>query len=159
MFLLLGYAAVGVPALGQWLLARAKRFTSLGSRRAAIAVGLAVVAALAVPKGLSSRREDAEVTRLAAEWLRDRPALHGPVAAARSRLAYYAGEEFVPLTVLERGRGIAGLIEAGACFLILDQNDLDRVARLTSLEQLRPLHRVEAEGTRAIVFALTRGER
>jgi hypothetical protein len=149
---LLAYAGVGVPLVGRALLAPLGRMRASG--RWAVAVALALVACLALPKGFADRSAEREAEREAGEWLGARGQLRGPVAAAHRRVAYYAGERFVSLSPLFEGGGLEGLGDAR--FVIADEERLAACAALDADEiaRLRLLHRVEREGRSTVVLRI-----
>ena len=87
----LGYAAVGVPIVGGFVL------DLVGGRRpgpwpaderaprAAVLLGFAILALFALPRDLRERRSGRLAERQAAEWLRDQPHTSGAVAAGQLR--------------------------------------------------------------------------
>lgn len=157
-----GYAALGLPILGGWLLAAPRRLRpggALAQPAAALALGLAIVAALGVGRALGDRRIDALAERRAAEWLRDHVAsagAEGPVAAGRQRVAYYADAPFVRLPRISREPMRSYLERQGVRYVIVDESEVGDFAGLAPLfaEALKPLHRTEAAGRVAGVFEL-----
>jgi hypothetical protein len=118
-------------------------------------VGLALVAALTLPKTLAVHREERIATRRAAEWLAARRDLAGPVAAAKYRTAYYAREAFVHLSRGGAKTKVDLLQRAGARFLVVDD---EQIAALPGVATRRfglvELYRVEASGRTAFVYDL-----
>lgn len=147
---LLGYAALAVPALGRALL------PSRVSATRATCVCLVLVALVTLPKTLGSHREERLATRRAAEWLASRDDLTGPVAAEKSRDAYYAGEAYIDFSRGGAGADPAALRRAGARFLIVDEPQLANRAPLRAAVRagLRELHRTRVAGRTAFVYEL-----
>ena len=160
--LTLGYAAAGVPVLGRALLAPLRRATgrALPAPEAlGLALGLALVVAAAAPKLAKERRLERLAERRAAEWLEAQPGGAGPVAAAKQRVAYYAGAPFVRLPVPGELPPLAYLHAAGARHLIVDDRWLaeDDALREAVTRGMTLVHRSEGEGGGAAVFLLERG--
>ncbi|MEE2675030.1 MAG: glycosyltransferase family 39 protein [Myxococcota bacterium] len=152
---LLGYAAVAVPVVGAGLLRAVRLGVDKQRTRSPVWVGLALVAALTLPKTLAAHREERIATRRAAEWLAGRSDLSGPVAAAKARTAYYAGEVFVHLSREGSGSDVRRLRRAGARFLVIDDAQIaSRPAVAAQWSGLAEIHRVEASGRTAFVYDL-----
>jgi 4-amino-4-deoxy-L-arabinose transferase-like glycosyltransferase len=155
-----GYAALGVPVLGGWILAGLRRLrpgAALAHPVAAAAVGLALVAALGLDRAFDDRRLDALAERRAAEWLRAyTDAGAGAVAAGRRRVAYYAGGSFVPLPQGSGEPVQAYLAREGVRYVIVDESEIEDFPGLAPLlgDGLKRLHRSEAAGHVAGVFEL-----
>lgn len=152
---LLGYAAIAVPVVGRGLL-RAVRLSVGGQPfRSPVWVGLALVAALTLPKTLALHREERLATRRAAEWLAGRSDLSGPVAAAKHRTAYYAREAFIDLSRGGSGSDVDRLRQAGARFLVIDDAQIaSHPGVAASRPGLLELYRAEASGRTAFVYDL-----
>jgi hypothetical protein len=160
--------ALGAQTLGGAVLALLERAgASLGPLRTRIAavriprrealaavLGLGLVAAVELPRDLRPRRADRLAERQAAEWLREQELPAGPVAASRLRVAYYAGERFVPLPSGPPGGMLSYLQEWGARYVIVGDENLDEHVGLRSEQGrgLRLVHRAEAGGRSAAVF-------
>jgi len=151
-----GYAAVGLWAAADLLAARAPG--RLRRARAPLTAVLVAAALLLLPADLRPRRAERLAERRAAEWLRARPELAGPVAAGRLRVAYYAGERFVPLpSAPERGM-VAYLRGRGARYVIVDEAEVDDHRGLGEALSgpLRLLHREQAGGRSAAIYVVPR---
>jgi 4-amino-4-deoxy-L-arabinose transferase-like glycosyltransferase len=160
--LTLGYAAAGVPVLGGALLAplrAAARRPGAAPQGFALAVGLGLVVAVAAPKLAKPRRVDRLAERRAAEWLAAQPGSSGPVAAQKQRVAYYADAPFVRLPQPGALPLVPFLQAAGARYVIVDDRwlDSDPELREAAREGMAVLHRSEAAGGSASVFALGGG--
>ncbi len=167
----LGFVSSALPLLGSALLrvfARGGALAPSSSLRpwAPAAAGVALVALVALPKTLESRRGDALAERRAAEWLALQPGEIGPVAATRQRVAYYAGASFVPLPEFDlravqnpARSALDYLRSAGARHVVVDDRWLGEGTALSDPEPLglRWLYRAEVGGTRASVFAIEAG--
>ena len=159
LVLTFGYAAVGVPLLGGFLLAGGRRLTRATrppTARTTALVGLAVVFAVSVPKIITAARDDRGMIRAAAEWLRAQPLEVEIVAAAKLRDAYYAGAEWHRLPRPEKPRTLKRLRNAGVRYVILDEDRFKRYPELRKAteEELRVLHRVSGPDGWAAVFEL-----
>ena len=159
--LALGYVGVGAPLVGGWI-ARAALWVT-GRRRAApawlaSALGAALLVGVAAPKALQPRRLERLAERRAAEWLRAQPDRAGAVAAPRVRVAYYADAAFVPLPPDEGPPLLPYLRAADARYMIVDDHHLDRHPAVgeAARDAMRVVHRVEAGGRSAAVFAIER---
>lgn len=151
---LFGYAALAVPGIGRALLRLFRRPPDAHGLRAAV-LSLAFVAAITLPKTWSPQREESLATRRAAEWLAGRPDLVGPVAAGKSRDAYYARQAYIDLARGGPNVEPALLRRAGARFLIVDDEQLARLPGLRDAQpRFRELYRVEAAGRIAWVYEL-----
>jgi hypothetical protein len=85
----------------------------------------------------------------------------GPVAADRLRVAYYAGAPWFPLRKVPDRVRVGELLRSnGVRFVIADEGDLDRHPQLADPSALgdRVIHRVEANGTIALVYDLGASE-
>jgi 4-amino-4-deoxy-L-arabinose transferase-like glycosyltransferase len=143
----LGYAAAGAI----WLTARVS--SARISRRAAW-IGLVIaVAALGLGKTFRTPSGGAAAERLAAEWLRDTHAPQRPLAAAKRRVAFYAGTGFVELQ-LESPDVLAALRRAGAGWVIVDGDDAPTLEALDLAGDLRAVHREAVRGETAHVYEL-----
>jgi 4-amino-4-deoxy-L-arabinose transferase-like glycosyltransferase len=152
---LFGYAATGVVAVATGWLARTHRSPATPRQlRTAVWACLGLVAALTLPKTLSHHREERLATRRAAEWLAEQADLAGPVAADKSRTAWYAGSTFVRLPRAGAKATAAQLYKRGARFLIVDEEQLERLGT-ENPDRLRELRRVEEAGRTAFVYQLS----
>lgn len=162
--LLLGYAAFGVPVVGRGIAAAFGRLRSEARpARAgtATALGLALLVALALGKQMRPISPAGVAEREAAEWLRRTMSPAGPVAADRLRVAYYAGAPWFPLRKVPDRVRVGELLRSnGVRFVIADEGDLDRHPQLADPSALgdRVIHRVEANGTIALVYDLGASE-
>jgi 4-amino-4-deoxy-L-arabinose transferase-like glycosyltransferase len=153
-----GYAALGVDALAglaSRALARTRRLRIAPA--AASAALLGVVAFANGGKAFRAERSDALAERRAAEWVREHDAAPGLVAAARRRVAYYAGARWAVLPrALEAGT-FEEMHRLGVRYVILDDAKRERYRGLAEAEpaRLRLVHRAEAEGRSASVWELT----
>jgi len=148
---LVAYAAVGVLALAD-LASR-----GVPARRRAVAAGLVgLVAAICVGKSLLQVDQRGELAeRRAAEWASQRLPAGAAVAARKRRVAYYAGAPFVQLRP-KRPEGFARYFDGhGVRYVIVNASDVPEYVGLAPLVGLllREVHRVEAEGETAIVWA------
>ena len=152
---LLGYAGLGVPIAGRWAWRALRPRADSRDARPGIGLVLAAVALLTLPKSWEPHRQERLANRRAAEWLAARPDLQGPVAAEKSRTAYYAGQAFVSLSRVGEGAGPEALRRAGADFLIIDDVQLREWPGL-AVSRAKPveLHREEAAGRTAYVLDL-----
>ncbi|MCG8592300.1 MAG: glycosyltransferase family 39 protein [Proteobacteria bacterium] len=154
---LFGYVALATAWLGTWLgrLLEGRSGLSLRGWRP-LALGLALVAILMLPRQIEARRGERLAERRAAEWLRDQDRASGAVAAGKMRIAYYAGEPFVPLPSDPPGGMLAYLESRNVRYVIVDQAKVNahRGLREAVAEGLSELHRVEARGREALVLEL-----
>ena len=154
-----GYAALGVDVLGG-LGARALGRAGLRiSTAAASAALLGLVALSNGAKAIRPERSDALAERRAAEWVKERDASPGFVAAPRRRVAYYAGGRWVALpSVLEPGT-FEEMRRIGVRYVILDDARRERYPGLVEGEpaQLRLVHRAQAGGRSASVWEVAPG--
>ncbi|MBW2272619.1 MAG: glycosyltransferase family 39 protein [Deltaproteobacteria bacterium] len=157
----LGYAAVGVPIVGGILLdlgrgrRPAPRPAGGGRYRAAALLGFAIILLFAVPRDLRERRSSSLGQRRAAEWLREQPHTSGAVAAGHLRIAYYAGETFVPIPAGGEGEDILIYLQKrGVRYLIIDDKRLQELGGLREAvgRELRLLHRSETRGDDVAVY-------
>jgi hypothetical protein len=149
-----GYAALGVDALGG-LAARALARTRL--RIAPSVAGAALLGIVAFANGgkaLRAERSDALAERRAAEWVRERDAAPGFVAASRRRVAYYAGARWVALPPAFEPGTFEEMRRIGVRYVILDDAERARHPGLVEAEptRLRLGHRAEAAGRSASVW-------
>ncbi len=149
-----GYAALGVEEIGRlavWGLARLRIRASPALASAAL---LGSVAVLSGAKAVRLERADALAERRAAEWVRARDAFPGLVAAARGRVAYYAGARFVALPGRLHPGTFDEMRRLGVRYVILDDAKRARYAGFAEAEpaQLRRVHRAEAAGRSASVY-------
>jgi hypothetical protein len=162
----LGYAAVGVPMVGGFLLdllggrgSRPRpgpRSADARSFRSAAVLGFALIALVALPRDLRERRSGRLAERQAAEWLRDHPHESGAVSAGQLRAAYYAGEDFVPLPAGEGGDVLMYLRSRAVRYVIVDERRLGALGEAVGRE-LRLLHRSEARGDSVAVYRVADG--
>ena len=110
----------------------------------------------ALPADLTARRLDRLAVKRAAEWLGERDAAPGGVAAGRLRIAYYAGGRFVPLPSSPKLSMMSYLRDRGARYVVVDEAKVDQHVGLRSAqaEGLRLIHRETAAGHTAVVFEL-----
>ena len=152
---LLGYAAIAVPIVGRGLLRAVRLGVDTQRTRSPVWVGLALVAALTLPKTLALHREERIATRRAAEWLAGRGDLSGPVASEKYRTAYYAREAFIHLSRGGSGADVDRLRREGARFLVIDDAQIaSRPGVAARRAELVELYRVEASGRTAFVYDL-----
>jgi hypothetical protein len=149
-----GYAALGVDALGG-LAARALARTRL--RIAPTVAGAALLGIVALANGgkaLRAERSDGLAERRAAEWVRERDAAPGFVAASRRRVAYYAGARWVALPPAFEPGTFEEMRRIGVRYVILDDAERARHPGLVEAEptRLRLVHRAEAAGRSASVW-------
>jgi hypothetical protein len=158
----LGYAALGLPIAGGFLLdlwegRRAGPGLAAGRRlRASALLGFAIFLLFALPRDLRERRSGRLAHRQAAEWLRGEPHDRGAVAAGRLRVAYYAGETFVPLPAGQGGDVLIYLQKRRVRYVIVDEKRLSELADLKKAvgRELQLLHRSEARGDKVAVYRL-----
>ncbi|MFP8881227.1 MAG: glycosyltransferase family 39 protein [Myxococcota bacterium] len=158
--LLFGYVAAGTPVLGRWLLA-VPQWLGFGTTRHrtqwATVLGVAIAIGISVPSTFQVRRADRVAERQAAIWLAAQPDARGaPVAAAKQRVAYYAGAPYVRLPDSATRDALASLEAAGAEYLIIDDHYLEEnpaLRRATGVG-MRVLHRTHSGGHSATVYAL-----
>lgn len=152
---LLGYAALAVPVVGQGLLRALRPRVDLRRSAWGLWVGLALAVVPMLPKTLADHREERLATRRAAEWLAARRDLAGPVASAKYRSAYYAGEAFIHLSRGGAEADVERLRGAGARFLVVDEAQIvSRPGLAAARPSLLELYRVDAGGRTAFVFDL-----
>ncbi len=158
--LMLGYAAVGVPVLGHWILragqaaARSHRPIGVG---AALVAGLVVALGLELGKGLRPHRLNAVSERRAAEWLRETSTSGAAVAAGKHRIAFYAEAPFVNLAHLPADTTLLPrLRRSGVRYLVLDEDEHQSLLASTTDPEtaVRLLHQEEAHGHAAFVYEL-----
>jgi hypothetical protein len=159
LVLTFGYAALGLPVLGQSLVSvgqRLFRAQATPHPRLALGFGLLCLLAPSLGKELRPRDHAGLAERRAAEWLRAEGLAPGPVAASKDRVAYYADAPFVPLRHTPDAGLIADLRARGARYLIVegDGGDGSRAARRAQEGGLPLLHHVEAGGREAWVYGL-----
>jgi hypothetical protein len=155
-----GYAALGVDALGG-LAAR-----GLGRARVPVVPATASAALLALvalsngAKAVRPERSDALAERRAAEWVREHDAEPGFVAAARRRVAYYAGARWAALPRTLGAGTFEEMRRIGVRYVILDDAKRARYSGLAEAEasRLRLVHRAEAGGRSASVWEVTPSE-
>jgi 4-amino-4-deoxy-L-arabinose transferase-like glycosyltransferase len=162
---LLGFAALGWRAWGAALLTQGEarlgwRPRSERSRSRILCAALVVVLMLVWgPRDLRARRADRAALREAAEWISVQESVQGKVAAEKLRLAYYAGEAYVPLSE-ELGTSLeSSLRSAGARWIVVDAAHLERFPPLVAGvgDWLNPVHRVERNNRIAVVFEIGEG--
>ena len=131
---LIGFAALGwswlwASAAAHWVRLREKEAGSavlVNSSRMAV-VGLVVVLALVWgPRDLRPRRIERLAARQAAEWLAERHAESGSVAAQKLRTAYYAEAAYVPSPSGLDGALERALRRSGARWVVIDQQGLGK---------------------------------
>ena len=164
--------AIGIPLIGfaavgwSWLWAKAEagwvRRRDEGEGSAALAassrvacVGLVVVLTLVWgPRDLRPRRIERLAARQAAEWLAERHADTGSVAAQRLRTAYYAEAAFVPLPSGQDGELERDMRRSGARWIVIDQLAIGEHPGLAEgIEQwLDRVYSVRADGRTALVL-------
>jgi hypothetical protein len=154
-----GYAALGVDALGGLVaraLARARLQVLPATASAAL---LALVALSNGAKAVRPERSEALAERRAAEWVREHDAEPGFVVAARRRVAYYAGARWAALPRTLDAGTFEEMRRIGVRYVILDDAKRAQVSGLAEAEasRLRLVHRAEAGGRSASVWALTPG--
>jgi hypothetical protein len=159
LVLTFGYAALGLPVLGEALVSVAGRLSRAKARpRPRLALGLGLLCLLAPSLGKELRPHDHAglAERRAAEWLRAEGLAPGPVAASKDRVAYYADAPFVPLRHASDEGLVADLRARGARYLIVEEDggEGSRAARRAQEGGLTLLHRLEAGGREAWVYAL-----
>lgn len=148
--LLLGHAAGGALATS----ARVYQRLSLPSAWLPAALLLLLVAGVGLGKALRPDRVESLAERRAAEWLRVQEIHVRGVAARKQRVAWYAQAPFVDIPPRAHARGLR---ELGASHLILADDDrhhypwLEKELRSPALSKL---HRAEAAGHAAVVYAL-----
>jgi len=161
--LLMGPAAIGLQGLADLVAGVWRRSAGEGAqrtRRLALALVLIAIAAVSLPKTSRDHRRDALAERRAAEWLSDRPEEPGRLASGKRRSAFYSGRSWIPLIVSGQRRSLASLYGDEVRLIIVD----DRlIGSLEGLDEepgysLHELHRVEAAGRLARVYALSREE-
>lgn len=149
-----GYAALGVDALGG-LAARALARTRLRIAPAKASAALLGLVALANgAKAIRPERSEALAERRAAEWVRERDAAPGFVAAARRRVAYYAGARWAALPRAFEPGTFEEMRRIGVRYVILDDAKREQYSGLAEAEptRLRLVHRAEAGGRSASVW-------
>lgn len=149
-----GYAALGVDALGG-LAARTLARTRLRIAPATASAALLGIVALANgAKAIRPERSEALAERRAAEWVRERDAAPGFVAAARRRVAYYAGARWAALPPAFEPGTFEEMRRIGVRYVILDDAKRERYSGLAEAEptRLRLVHRAEAGGRSASVW-------
>jgi len=163
---LLGYVALGVPAVGRVALALPRFVLRRGppAPRAALATGLVILVAASATMATRAQREDRAAVRAAAEWL-GAQGVADVVAAARRRDAYYAGAHFVQLPPSRADGGppdwVARLRERDVRYLVLDERTaldypgLGQEGRMAEDGRLRVLHRAEAHDRWAAVLEIS----
>jgi hypothetical protein len=149
-----GYAGLGVEATARLAAAALARAGLQLSNAAAGAALLAIVALANGSKAVRPERADALAERRAAEWVRERDAAPGFVAAPRRRVAYYAGARWVALPSALEPATFEEMRRIGVRYVILDDAKRGRYPGLAEAEagQLRFLHRAEAAGRSASVW-------
>jgi len=161
----LGYAAVGVPIVGGFVRdllggrVRGPRPRDEKSLRVAAVIGFVIISLIALPRDLRERRSGRLAERQAAEWLRDHPHTRGAVAAGQLRVAYYAGEAFVPLPVGGGGDILMYFRERQVRYVIIDEQRLADLGGLHEAvgRELRLLHRSEGRGRSVAVYRIVDG--
>lgn len=149
-----GYAGIAMPALGALLL---RPFTRAPDPRIAVAVVVLAVAAAGLGQALKPEKADRRAERAAADWLAAQALPPGAVAAAKGRLAYYAGRAHVPLYGAPSPGLLPWLRERGARYVILEDEKLDEFPELRDAARsggLARLHRAEVRGEVTTVYAL-----
>jgi hypothetical protein len=149
-----GYAGLGVEATARLV---ASALARAGLRVSNAAAGAALVGIVALTNGAKAvrpERSDALAERRAAEWVRERDAAPGFVAAPRRRVAYYAGARWVALPRALEPATFEEMRRIGVRYVILDDAKRGRYPGLAEAEpsQLRLVHRAEAAGRRASVW-------
>jgi 4-amino-4-deoxy-L-arabinose transferase-like glycosyltransferase len=160
--LLLGYAALAVPALGAALVRLARNPVGPGARRLASALALALLVGLALGKVMRPQRASNAAEREAAEWIQALPApVEGPVAAGKRRVAYYAGAPWFPLRKMPEGMALAPALRSnGVRWVVADEKDVKAYPDLSDPQAVGLAIRFHAEsdGGSATVFELLRDE-
>jgi hypothetical protein len=159
LVLTFGYAALGLPVLGETLVSiggRALRRKVAPPPGLALGVGLVCLLAPSLGKELRPHDHAGLAERRAAEWLRGEGLAPGPVAASKDRVAYYADAPFVPLRPAPDTGLVADLKARGARYLIVEEDggEGSRAARRAHEGGLPLLHQLEAGGREAWVYAL-----
>ncbi|HME73839.1 MAG TPA: glycosyltransferase family 39 protein [Myxococcota bacterium] len=159
LVLTFGYAALGLPVLGETLVSVGGRlFRGKATPRPRLALGLGLLCLLAPSLGKELRPHDHAglAERRAAEWLRAERLAPGPVAASKDRVAYYADAPFVPLRHAPDAGLVTDLKARGARYLIVEEDggEGSRAARRAQEGGLPLLHQLEAGGRKAWVYAL-----
>jgi len=160
--LLLGYAALAVPAVGAALSRLARRPIGPGARRLASGLALALLVGLALGKVLRPQRASNAAERQAAEWIQALPTPgDGPVAAGKRRVAYYAGAPWFPLRKMPEGMALAAALRSnGVRWVVADEKDVKAYPDLTDPEAagLAVRFHAQSDGGSATVFELLREE-
>ncbi|MEE8581359.1 MAG: glycosyltransferase family 39 protein [Myxococcota bacterium] len=155
LVLTFGYAAIGVRIVGAAVLrvvSRWRSFASAPGARAATVTGVAILLLVMLPVDLRARRADSVDARRAAEWLRAQPALEGPVATSKARIAYYAGRTHVPLRPAPPSEFVEYLRNSRARYVIVTEDDFRALTGSVTDEvgDLRLIHR-EGEGEHRVL--------
>jgi len=159
LVLTFGYAALGLPVLGETLVSiggRVFRANATPHPRLALGIGLLCLLVPSLAKELRPHDHAGLAERRAAEWLRAEKLAPGPVAASKDRVAYYADAPFVPLRHAPDAGLVTDLKARGARYLIVEEDggEGSRAARRAQEGGLPLLHRLEAGGREAWVYAL-----
>ncbi|HKE12756.1 MAG TPA: glycosyltransferase family 39 protein [Myxococcota bacterium] len=159
LVLTFGYVAVGLPVLGEILVSiGGSVLRAQATPRPRLALGIALLCLLvpSLAKELRPHDHAGLAERRAAEWLRAEQLAPGPVAASKDRVAYYADAPFVPLRHAPDAGLVADLKDRGARYLIVEEDggEGSRAARRAQEGGLPLLHRLEAGGREAWVYAL-----
>ena len=159
LVLTFGYAALGLPVLGETLVSiggRVFRANATPHPRLALGIGLLCLLVPSLAKELRSHDHAGLAERRAAEWLRAEKLAPGPVAASKDRVAYYADAPFVPLRHTPDAGLVTDLKARGARYLIVEEDggEGSRAARRAQEGGLPLLHQLEAGGREAWVYAL-----
>lgn len=162
--LLFGWVGVGAPALAEVVRTalqriRVVRGPAAGSGATATLIVVLAMVAIGLPKSLADHRSEERAARRAAEWLSEQPLPAGRVAALRSKFAYYAKREWVPLVTETKLRPVRALLSERVRYVIAEagvhRGGLDLVAHLRDAGG-REVFQVGVDGRQAFVFELTR---
>ncbi len=154
-----GFVGYAIPIFGRGLLEVGRRILAPNSPWAptagvALALGLSIVVALAVPKAIRPSRTNSLAERRAAEWLRGSSLSPGAVAAVKHRVAYYAGASFVPLRAIPEKEVTEYLRARGARYVVVDEEEIPEYPGLRGAadREMRLLHRENAADHSASVY-------
>jgi hypothetical protein len=161
--LLLGYVALGLDVLATALARRIGPAGARGERTKAgraIAVGVLLCIAIALPKTLRLHRSEEIAARQAAEWVAEQADAGDRIASMRPKAAYYAGLVWVPLLDAGGLRDGASLRRMGTRWVLAEAGDLVSTdGHGLSIEpapgqRFERVFDVERYGHRALVFEI-----
>ncbi|MEE3326829.1 MAG: glycosyltransferase family 39 protein [Myxococcota bacterium] len=157
LVLLLGYGAVGVLFVADWLGGHGLR-----SKKGALVAVMAVLALISVPKALRGHRHQEYAGRVVAERLREAPMGVGLLASERSKSAYYANLRWHPLVARRGGyHSVAQLHKSGVRFILLEVEPEESPSVLGASPpglRLQELDRLTERGRVAYLFKIVESE-